>query len=241
MPYRIAIVDDSPEDSAFVQEILTDWAQEQQLALSVERFPSAESFLFRYAEDKGWDILLLDIEMGEMNGVTLAKTVRQENQAVQIVFITGFADFMGEGYEVSALHYLMKPVRADKLRAVLHRAVTALQATERAVLLPVDGETLRLPVGEIQYVEAFSHTVTVVTTQDSLHLRLSISETEELLGEGFIRCHRSYLVGLKHISRLSKTEVLLDSGASLPLSRGAARAVHQAFISYYTGGSDEAH
>lgn len=240
MPYRIAIVDDNPRDSDFVRQILTDWAAARQLTVHTEHFPSAESFLFRYAEDKGWDILLLDIEMGEMDGVTLAKTIRQGNQAVQIAFITGFADFMSEGYEVAALHYLMKPVRADKLTAVLDRAVAALRTEERSVLLPADGETLRLPLSEIQYAEAFSHTVTVVTAEGAHPVKLSISELEKQLGQDFIRCHRSYLVGLKHISRLSKTEVFLDNGNTLPLSRGAARGVHQAFISYYTGGQNEA-
>ena len=68
---------------------------------------------------------------------------------------------------------------------------------------------------------------------------MPISEIEKLLGEGFVRCHRSYLVGLKHIARLSRTEVILDSGKALPLSRSAAAFVHKAFISYYTGEKDE--
>ena len=83
-------------------------------------FPSAESFLFDYAEQKNYDFLLLDIEMPSMNGVELAQKIRQENNAVQIIFITGYSDFMAEGYEVSALHYLMKPVSFDKLSKVLH-------------------------------------------------------------------------------------------------------------------------
>lgn len=71
------------------------------------------SFLFRYADEKAWDILLQDIEMGAMDGVQLAKKFRQTNQVMQLVFITGFPDFMTEGYEVFALHYLMKPVRKE--------------------------------------------------------------------------------------------------------------------------------
>ena len=59
-------------------------------------------------------------------------------------------------------------------------------------------------------------------------------------GEGFVRCHRSYLVNLAYISRLSKTEVILDGGERLPLSRGAARQVHRAFVLYYTGDNHEA-
>ena len=110
MSYRVAICDDCVQDTEFVQSILSKWAAERKLSVQMECFPSAESFLFRYAEDKAWDILLLDIEMGAMDGVTMAKQVRKDNEAVQIVFITGYSDYIAEGYEVSALHYLMKPV-----------------------------------------------------------------------------------------------------------------------------------
>ena len=239
MAYRVAIVDDSTTDAEFVQRILNSWADLRQANIQAEVFPSAESFLFRYAEDKDWDILFLDIEMGNMDGVALAKKIRQDNESVQMVFVTGFADYISEGYEVAALHYLMKPVKQDKLFAVLDRAVAAMQKTERVILLPVGGEMLRLPISQVQYVEAFSHTVAIITGSDTIQVKMPISEVEKLLGEEFIRCHRSYLVGLKHIARLSKTEVILDSGKALPLSRGAAPLVHKAFISYYTGEQDE--
>lgn len=239
MSYQIAIIDDSTKDAEFVQGILKNWAEQQQANIRAEVFPSAENFLFRYADDKAWDILLLDIEMGDMDGVALAKKIRQKNDVVQIVFITGFADYISEGYDVSALHYLMKPVKQDKLFAVLDRAVAAIQKAERVLLLPVGGEMLRLPVGQVQYAEAFSHTVAIVTGTDAIQVKMSISEIEKMLGDGFIRCHRSYLVGLKHVARLSKTEVILDNGKALPLSRSAAAAVHKAFISYYTGDKDE--
>lgn len=239
MAYRAAIVDDSAKDAQFVQSILNRWATDRSTELQAEVFPSAESFLFRYARDKAWDLLLLDIEMGAVDGVTLAKRVRQDNETVQIVFITGFADYIAEGYEVSALHYLMKPVNKDKLFTVLDRAVSAKQKTDRVILLPSDGEMLRLPVSQVQYAEAFSHTVAIVTGNGIIQAKQPISEMEKLLGEGFVRCHRSYVVGLKHVARLSKTEVILDSGKTLPLSRSAAPMVHKAFISYYTGDFNE--
>lgn len=235
MVYRAAIIDDSNPDAEYVQGILTDWARIRQTGIRVEQFLSAESFLFRYADDKTWDILLLDIEMGAMDGVTLAKRIRRDNEAVQIVFITGYSDYMAEGYEVSALHYLMKPVSRDKLFAVLDRAAAASRKAERVLLLPADGEMLRLPVSQIRYVEAFSHSVAIAAGADPIRVKMPISEIERQLGEGFVRCHRSYLVGLKYVSRLSKTEVILDSGAVLPLSRSAAPLVHRAFVSYYAG------
>lgn len=239
MTYHIAVCDDSPQDRSYVCTLVNAWAKARDADHAVDVFSSAEQFLFHYAEHKAYDILLLDIEMGAMDGVSLAKKIRQDNESVQIVFITGFADFISEGYEVSALHYLMKPVKQDKLFAVLDRAVAAIQKAEQVILLPVGGEIFRLPVNHVQYVEAFSHTVTVATQTESHQVKMPISEVEKLLGEGFVRCHRSYLVGLKHIARLSKSEVILDNGKTLPLSRGAAGQVHAAFISYYTGEKNE--
>lgn len=239
MTYKAAICDDNQTDAGYVAGLLTDWAMERGYMVPTERFPSAESFLFHYAENKTYDILLLDIEMGETDGVALAKKVRQEDESIQIVFITGYPDYMGEGYEVAALHYLLKPVDRGKLFMVLDRAVVNLRKRERAVVLPIDGETVKVPVEEIQYVEAFSHRISVVTTKGIYELRKPLSEMETLLGEGFVRCHRSYLLGLHFVAGLSKTKVTLDNGTELPLSRSAAAMVHRAFIEYYTGDEHE--
>lgn len=239
MKCKIAICDDCDSDRQYVLNLVNRWAASASHVIHIDTYTSAENFLFHYAEKNDYDILLLDIEMGNMDGVTLAKKVRQENDSVQMVFITGFADYISEGYDVAALHYLMKPVKQDKLYAVLDRAVAAMKKIDRVILLPVGGEMLRLPVGQVQYVEAFSHTVAVITGSDTIQVKMPISEVERLLGDGFVRCHRSYLVGLKYVARLSKTEVILDNGKTLPLSRSAAPLVHKAFISYYTGEKDE--
>lgn len=114
--------------------------KENQIAIGAECFLSAESFLFHYAEDKTYDILLLDIEMGKMDGVTMAREIRRDNQTVQIVFITGYSDYISEGYEVAALHYLMKPVNEQKLYAVLDRACEKFIQNERCLNLTLSGE-----------------------------------------------------------------------------------------------------
>ncbi len=105
--YQFAVCDDRPEDSRLVARLASRWARQAGAEAEIESFPSAEAFLFRYEEKKDFDVLLLDIEMTGMDGVELARTVRRDNEAVQIVFITGYSDYIAEGYEVSALHYLI--------------------------------------------------------------------------------------------------------------------------------------
>ena len=112
--YRIAICDDSRADAEYLSALVREWAQGQ--AVQLQRFPSAEAFLFRYEEEKDYDLLLLDIEMGNMDGVSMARAVRKENESVQIVFITGYSDYIADGYDVGALHYLLKPVKKENRR-----------------------------------------------------------------------------------------------------------------------------
>ena len=110
MPVRIAVCDDSGADARMIAAMTREWADARDTAVRISSFSSAEAFLFQWEEEKDFDLLLLDIEMEKMDGVTLARRIRKENEAVQIVFITGYMEYIAEGYEVAALHYLLKPV-----------------------------------------------------------------------------------------------------------------------------------
>ena len=231
MAYRVAIVDDSVTDARFVEGILKDWAGEKQTAIQAEIFSSAESFLFRYAEDKEWDILLLDIEMGAMDGVTMAKKVRAHNEAVQIVFITGYSDYIAEGYEVAALHYLMKPVNREKLMTVLDRALEKRKQEERCLNLELSGEMVRLPFYEIRYLDVRQNYVTVHAKGDYT-VKRSLNEFEKELDHRFHRVGRSMILNLKYIQRVTKTEVRLSDGTVLPLPRGAYEPLNRAIIAH---------
>ena len=135
MSLRFAVCDDDQDYARYIESLAAHWARAAGTALEVERFPSAQAFLFRYEERRDFDVLLLDIEMDGMDGVALAKAVRRDNDDIQIVFVTGYADYIAQGYEVSALHYLTKPVDPDKLSQVLTRAVGRLRRNAPALTL----------------------------------------------------------------------------------------------------------
>ncbi len=231
MSYRIAICDDSAKDAEFVKTILTSWANQRQINVRAEVFSSAESFLFHYAGDKNWDILLLDIEMGAMDGVTMAKRMRRDNEAVQIVFITGYSDYIAEGYEVAALHYLMKPVNQDKLFSVLDRALEKHKQNERCLNLEIGGEMVRIPFYEIRYLDVQLNYVTVHAKKDYT-VKRTLGEFEKELDSRFTRVGRSMILNLKYIQRVTKTEVRLSDGTVLPLPRGAYEPLNRAIITH---------
>ena len=239
MKYKIAICDDESIELTLLSQYVKQWAKQSNVLAVIDTFPSSEAFLFHYAEHKDYDILMLDVEMGKLNGIDLAKQIRKDNTFIQIIFITGFSEFISEGYEVSALHYLIKPVKAEKLFSVLDRACIYLNKTEPVVLFKIDGENIRVKQNEILYIEAFAHSVTVYTMTTSFEVKRSITEIETLFDTSCIRCHRSYIVNLYHAKRITKTNIILDNEQSVPLSRNKYTAVNQAYIQFYKEISDE--
>ncbi len=228
MDLKIAICDDSAADRRFIAEIARSWAKDTGRDARITEFPSAESFLFEF--DGGWDILLLDIEMGGMDGVELAKRLREKSATLQIVFITGYSEYIEEGYEVEALHYLVKPVDPSKLRSVLTRAVGKLAKNEKALTLDSGGETVRVPVYEIRCAEVRGNYVTLHARSD-ITVKMTLGELMDMLDDRFYRVSRWAMVNLTRVSRVSRNEVTLTDGSVIPLPRGAWEGINRAIIS----------
>lgn len=229
MRYKIAICDDCDVDRQYILNMVTLWGERSGHIVHIDAFSSAENFLFHYAEESDYDILLLDIEMGEMDGVTMAKKLRKENDTVQIVFITGYSDYILEGYEVAALHYLMKPVKTEKLCAVLDRAAQKLAKNEKVLNFEVAGEMIRVPIYQIRYADVFGNYVTIHASSD-VTVKMTLSELEKQLDERFYRAGRSCIVNLSQISRVTKAEIKLSDGTEIPLPRGAYDGINRAII-----------
>lgn len=229
MKYKIAICDDSNADRQYILNMIERWAASTGYMIHTDTFSSAENFLFHYAEESDYDILLLDIEMGAMDGVTMAKQLRGNNDTVQIIFITGYSDYILEGYEVAALHYLMKPVKEEKLSSVLDRAVEKLSKNEKVLNFEIGGEMIRVPIYQIRYAEVFGNYVTIHTASD-ITVKMTLGELEKKLDERFYRVGRSCVVNLMQVSRVTRTEIKLLEGTAIPLPRGAYDGINRAII-----------
>lgn len=229
MDYKIAICDDSDADRQWISGLVSRWGSHTGHRVQVSAFSSAESFLFHYAEKNDYDVLLLDVEMGDMDGVTMAKKLRRDNDTVQIIFITGYSDYILEGYEVAALHYLLKPVREDKLFAVLDRAAEKLSKNEKVLHFEADGEMIRIPLHQIRYADVSGNYVTVHASDD-LTVKMTLGELESELDDRFLRVSRSTVVNLTQVSRVTRAEIRLQDGAVIPLPRGAYEGVNRAII-----------
>ena len=224
-----AICDDSPADRLAVETMLSAWAQVRAVDVQIDCFPSAEQFLFHYADFPQYDLLLLDVEMSAMDGVTMAKEVRKTNETVEIVFITGYTDYIAEGYDVGALHYLVKPLHREKFFAVLDKALSRRAKNARCLTLDCGGTLVRVSLPEIRYLDVQHNYVTVHASKDYTVKRTLKDIAAELDGR-FFQVGRSLIVNLHCIRRVTKQEIVLADGTALPLPRGAYEPLNRAII-----------
>lgn len=165
------------------------------------------------------DLLFLDVEMKGLNGMEAAGKIRTFDTQLIIVFVTGYADYVFDGYQVDALDYLIKPVTEEKLRRLLFRvrAKSAQEESRTFTLKNADG-TWRIRLADILYFYSDKRRVTLVSARGQYPFYARLDEIEKKLSPDFVRIHQRYLVNPSHIDYLGSESVMIRD-TELPCSR----------------------
>lgn len=231
---KVAICENEPIQAEYLQKLLVEYANMRKLEIIVNRYESAEAFLFAYEDQKNVDLLILDIQMNEMTGIDLATKLREKKENVKVIFTTGMTEYMGMGYRLEATDYLLKPINPELLFAALDRVLQSRPVEKRAIILPLKGEQMKVFEADICAVEVSGKELTIHLATESLTLKMTMQEFKNRITEmDFVPTDRSWLVHLAHIERITKTDVILDNGILAPLSRRNQRNVTEAFIQYH--------
>jgi DNA-binding LytR/AlgR family response regulator len=231
---KIAICDDDVNICRRLSDEITNWANERKIAVNIMTYPSAEAFQMAWA-DISFDLAFLDIKMKRMTGIELAEFIRSRDKTMMIVFVTSYTNYTLSGYDLDALHYLIKPLSPFKLVPVLDKAATIWRSRVKSVLIVSDGEgRMKLPFDDIFYIEMLSHTASIHTESKLFELRRTAEELSNMLPEYFVRCHRSFVVNLFKVDCCYKDSLLLNSGEKLPISRNNTKLVNDVFIKLNT-------
>lgn len=236
---RICYCEDEVAQADFVKKLILELAKKNSIPVQVDLFQSSEEFLFK--EEEPYDLLLLDISMGKMNGMELAKKIRQKDSEVVIVFVTSDASFVFEGYEVGAYRYIMKPIKEDKLYELLEFVQNnRSKHKKKYVLLRIEYQTVNLAVDEVIYIEVRGHYIDIHReNQDTITIKSSLAEIMSLMNEEsitFATAHRSFAVNISKIQRIGRTECTLTGGEKIPVSRGMYKALNETFIEFHKKG-----
>ena len=216
--YRIAIVEDNPESVEKLKQYLTRYSEEYKMPLKHNVFTNGMDFISDYRAD--YDVVLMDIEMPNMDGMTAARRLRQIDESVCLIFVTNLAKYAIEGYEVRALDFLVKPVEYQNFKMKLQKALELRSHSQkRELVLNLKSGVQRLRLDEIYYIEVIDHNLIYHTAKGSFSERRSIKECEtQLDAYGFARCSNSYLVNLRHVTAMTGGNITV-AGDSLPVGR----------------------
>ncbi|MCI9121411.1 MAG: response regulator transcription factor [Oscillibacter sp.] len=218
---RIGICDDSADARIALRAALERVLERRRSdGGSFFEFSSGEGLL-RWLENHAGelDLVFLDIEMGELDGMETARRLREADESLLLVFVTGYTDYVFDGYSVGALGYLMKPPKPDQLDGVLNRAAEALFREEDKVFLCRSGETLyRIPKRNIRYFRSDRRQVTCAAVGRTYVFYGKLDQVEQEVGEEFVRIHQRYLVRTAAVDRLEGNQVFVGEEA-LPVSR----------------------
>lgn len=235
MVVRIGIVENETAVQSYVRSLIEEWAADEGHCLQLVTCASAEEFLFKYEEPDMLDIVFLDIMLGAMNGMELARNIRRRDKSLQIVFLTGVQDYVFEGYEIGAVRYLLKPVKRQDLDLTLRHCCERMvhKKTEYFAFRYL-GESLRVAFSDIMFVRVDGHYLQMVTEKGTYEWKGSLAQAREKLDKKmFVVVNRSTLVNLEYVTRITREECFLENGEILLISRGAYKALNEGFMGYY--------
>lgn len=228
---NIGIVEDNEQAAAAVKEHLARYSQEKSCEFNVAVYSSAGKFLG--ASANYCDIVFMDIELPDGNGMELVRRMRQSGNDVIVIFITNLAQYAVKGYEVRAFDFIVKPIKYYNFAAKLSSALDYLESkSEKYVWVTSREKKTRLSASNIRYVEIRSHTLIYHTSGGDITATGSLSKTEEqLAGLPFALCNRCFLVNLKFVTTVKDMSVFLGD-EELQISHTKRAAFMKALTDY---------
>ncbi len=228
----IAVCDDQARDRAKLVSVLRALLDDRRLAAELREFPSGEALLSAL-DKESFSICFLDIFMAGISGVDAARRIRQRDSRAALVFTTSSPDYMADGFEVGAAHYLVKPFDRKAVETALDRCLYLAGEAERYVEVMAGREPRRVLLSELRYAEVRDNTCTLHLENGELVIWQTLEELAKLLDDArFLRCQRSFLVNLDRVSELKGSEFILTDGARVPVSRESRAAMKAKYEQY---------
>lgn len=230
---HIAIVEDENIYAAQIIEFIHRFQKEKEVDIKITRFADGDEIIDNYSGDYG--IILMDIQMQFMDGMTAAEEIRRLDTEVIIIFITNMTEYAVRGYEVDALDYIVKPLEYFSFARKLDRALKRIKESVHCYLsVTTENGVKKLDVDDILYIEIQDHTLIYVTEKERTRARgrAAMREIEErMLPYGFFRNNNCYLANLKWVQSVKENSCMVKD-YSLQISRSRKKAFMNALVQY---------
>ena len=232
--YSIAVCDDNREFTQSLLKICGEILTAMNISCRLTGFYSAQEVLAACDKGEMPDLLILDIRLGQKNGIDLARRLRAREEEISIILMSADSSYLLDGYSVQPIYFLLKPISRDELSKAISVDLKRRLRNE-SITIRCGHSPVQVSVRGILYLEVMDHSITLHTVSGDYTTRASLSQILELLPPGeFARCHNSYAVNLSRVSGLSRgAGVTLDGHIRLPIGRKYYREFQPLFISHF--------
>lgn len=229
--YEVALCEDENVFFEAHKKICQNIFDRLNIEYHISGFRNSNDFLKAFMEEgKRYDLLLLDILMNGTDGMALAHRIRKSDREATIIFITSSPDFALQGYDVGALHYLMKPLDGKKLEQLIHADYHSRFSNQFFLFETHEGKR-RIAIKDIICLETAGRRVEVTVLEGSIYVSGKLTDLlNELPKEQFTRCHQAYAVNIQSIRELTKQDAIAVNGKEIPVSRTYMKDVQRAFV-----------
>lgn len=227
---KIAICDDDANDRGLMVRLLSEYLDQNHYHVRIDEFAAGEDFLC--ANPAQYNLVILDIYMGGLNGIETAHKLMEENPHIQIIFCSTSNAHAEESYDVSALRYFIKPISREKLFVTLDRFFH-IHTTMRTLTFKQNRMDESVYLSELLWVEAHGHHCILHTRKGDITTRTSFSQIADQLSDAdFVKPIRYALVSLRYVASIPTDEFTLTDGTVVPISRDQRPAMKKAFSDY---------
>ncbi|VEU82088.1 LytR/AlgR family response regulator transcription factor [Acholeplasma hippikon] len=233
----IALCDDEDIYLTKYETMMSDYFKSKKLEFEIIKFKSGESLLFNLEDFKNrFQIIVLDVLMGKINGIDTALKIRQNNEDLKIIFLTSSESFVFNAFDANPVNYLIKNKDDDKLVSVLDKVVSKLNTSvsQDNFIYQTKSTHLSLPNSTIMYFEVYQRIISIHRyNMDTYDFYCTLKELEKLIDEKrYVKVFRSFIVNMQYIQKIYNHQVELKDGTLLPISRNLYDEVKQKFANY---------
>ena len=225
---NIAICD----DEQIIREQIKNLIEKQELNYVLKTFSSGHELL----ESKlHFDVIFLDIQMEGINGIDAARILRERGEETMLIFITGLKEYVFDAFDVSAFHYILKPVEEKKFDEIFGRVLTEFAKRKNQIqeqfFIKTRARSYTINKSDILFIENRARKVEIHTRKGIIEVYAVMNELEQQLGQNFYRCHRGYLVNMAYIAEYTTDSIQLNTGEIVYLAKGK----YSEFVKIYMG------
>lgn len=232
---KIAICEDLLIDSTHLHNLIIDYSKMHGLDVKVDVFSNGEKFL-KIFKAGDYQIVFLDIYMTEsgITGMDVAKTIRETDMDISIIFTTMSLEHGVSSYQVDANYYIVKPVSKAEFEKAMDKCKEKIEIYGKTIEFMVNRESMNIRLRDIYYLEAMFHNTIIYTNYGEFSPNIALSKlSDQLGGFPFIQCHRSYVVNLLHVSDMDSNSFTMSNGDIVPISKGLKKIAQSEFRKYF--------